>query len=71
MKIVKEFVDEDFLKRSAPDSVWSWGLGDDGWVYCKCSVYEDPNKWSLYGYALSLKTMCKIVKEFGHLLVWM
>jgi hypothetical protein len=69
MKIVKEFVDHDF--QVADDSTWSWGLGDDGWVYYKSSAYEDPNKWCIYGYSIRLKTMCKIVKEFGHLLVWM
>ena len=74
MKIIKSFEDYSFLKSAAgspEDFVFTWGLGDDGYVYYKCSAYADPNEWKVYGHMLPLKTMCKIVKEFGHLLVWM
>jgi len=70
MKVIKEFIDHEFMKNSDPDSIWIWGLGDDGWVYYRCSSYSNPDKWYIYGYSLPLKTMCKIVKEFGHLLTW-
>jgi hypothetical protein len=72
MKIIKEFQDHDFLKSAVDtpeDHIWIWGLGDDGWVYYKSNAY-DLDQWSIYGYSLSLRTMKKIVKEFGHLVVF-
>ncbi len=58
---------------------WRWGLGDDGELYWQCSDNIDPNKWYWFGTdgtsggiarRLSLRDMKKIVKEFGHLLVF-
>lgn len=67
MKIIKTFEDNEFLKTAA-DFTFTWGLGDDGYIYYKSSVYDDPNEWKV---SLPLKTMNKIAKEFGNLLVWM
>jgi len=67
------FEDEE-LKRG----FWRWGLGDDGGLYYQCYAAEDPEDWYEYpdGDAYSEKLlvtfdeMRKIVKEFGHLVVF-
>jgi hypothetical protein len=87
MKIVKSFDDNDFFKEffhlsfekddpSYVNGIWRWGLGDDGELYCQSSDFEDPKEWYSLWYNTiirisSIKTMKKIVKEFGHLLVWL
>lgn len=83
MKIVKQFEDPQFLQKvyhwrenlSAKDK-WVWGLGDDGELYFRCSIFTDPDEWSafkdrnLIANNLSIKDMKRIVKEFGHLVVF-
>lgn len=79
MKIVKQFDDPDFINRISRDKsgYWRWGLGDDGKVYCQASYFVSPNEWFRLGYSpmamdkMCVKDMVRIVKEFGHLLVWL
>jgi hypothetical protein len=59
------------------NGIWRWGLGDDGELYCQCSDFENPEDWyNLYSSMStsfrpnSIRQMKKIVKEFGHLLVF-
>ena len=86
MKIVKQFEDRDFFESEFYlafentdgawiNGHWSWGLGDDGELYCQCTDFERPGDWydlseTTFG-VRSIKQMNKIVKEFGHLLVWL
>jgi hypothetical protein len=54
---------------------WSWGLGDDGILYCKGQIAGHCFKqtWWPYermGFGIPISEMRKIVKEFGHLLVF-
>jgi hypothetical protein len=85
MNIVKQFDDYVFFKKhfylafedNDPEYIngsWRWGLGDDGELYCQCSDFEDPKMWydlseTSFGIK-SIREMKKIVKEFGHLLVF-
>ena len=83
MKIVKQFEDPQFLQKvyhwrenlSAKDK-WAWGLGDDGELYFRCSIFTDFAYWfrfqdrSNVSNYLSIKDMKRIVKEFGHLVVF-
>ena len=78
-----EFVNKQFKQFLFDSEIhfWNWGFGDDGRLYFQTSAYLDPTtghvnplKW--YDYHdmvsyLSIKDMKKIVKEFGHLLVWL
>jgi hypothetical protein len=80
MKIVKQFDDYEFYKHQKhlpKDGFWKWGLGDDGNLYFMCSelleIYGD--EWIEYDgdeYSIHIRfnDMLKIVKEFGHLLVF-
>jgi hypothetical protein len=84
MKIIKEFSDPEFNKShySFSDPIinkshypmpydWTWGLGDDGKLYCKSSIFMDAKEWLAFtdrSISLSLDEMIRIVKEFGHLL---
>jgi hypothetical protein len=83
VKIVKEIEDHDFFcnpQISTPEYrgryTWYWGLGDNGRIYYRCTRFAAPDEWhSLQdntGVAaeVSLKTMKKLVKQFGHLLVF-
>ena len=57
---------------------WYWRLGDDGNLYYHSSVYCKTDEWQIFQQPhnwkvaanLSLKDMKKIVKQFGHLLVF-
>jgi len=78
MKIVKEFEDKEYFRRNygSENGYWSWGLGDDGEVYFKSSLAGTPGTW--YGlhtvvashYIIRLNDMKRIVKQFGHLVVF-
>lgn len=84
MKIVKEFEDREFLARaynwvSAEELCqehFYWGLGEDGELHCSCTRFGDPHLWyppsyvSNFQLLVSLKLMKRIVKEFGHLVVF-
>lgn len=83
MNIVKEFDDQDFFRHteiSSPEYhdkyTWYWGFGDDGNLYYRCTRFEDPDRWwdlnksGEVAALVGLKTMKKMVKEFGHLLVF-
>jgi len=83
MKIIKSFEDAAFLAlprvsngTNPINHTWLWGLGDDGEIYYKCTKFSLPNEWynlhdnSIVSNCVSLKEMKKIVKEFGHLLVF-
>jgi len=75
------------IKKSAGNinSFWLWGLGDDGILYGKglfagnylmgeWSPYYLMGEWAPYevlSFGIPLSEMKKIVKEFGHLLVWL
>lgn len=83
MKIVKSFDDFEFFNAviGGPNDPekdrWTWGLGDDGELYFQSSDAPRPLFW----YSLkdnpskarivSLSVMKRLVKEFGHLLVWL
>jgi hypothetical protein len=73
MKIVKEFYDEDYCIREFRTN-WYWGLGDDGNLYRRCD--STGNQWvgiseGMFPITVNLRDMKLIVKEFGHLLVWL
>lgn len=66
------FETEEEFEEASKNGYWLWGLGADGDLYCKCSDFEDPNDWYLYDVISCppLVEMKKIVKAFGHLLVF-
>lgn len=83
MQIIKQFEDKDFFERyyylalekeELENGYWFWGLDSDGDLCCKCSDFLDPDSWYHYNelsfYKTNIKDMRKIVKEFGHLLVF-
>ncbi len=76
MKIIKSFEDYDFYESTCDPvdgHTWYWGLSDDGQIYCTCTEF---NKYpSFYKYKeitghriTSIKTMQKIIKNFGDLI---
>lgn len=83
MNIVKQFDDFEFFDKvyEGPNDPqkdrWTWGLGDDGELYFQSSDESRPYFWfplknnSSKARWLSLRTMKKIVKEFGQWLVFM
>jgi hypothetical protein len=84
MKIVKQFEDPEFLAITynwvSSDNLsrehFYWGLGEDGELYCKCSRFIENHLWhppcaiGNLEDKISLKLMRRIVKEFGHLVVF-
>lgn len=86
MKIIKQFDDYEFFERhhylefedeELKTGFWRWGLGDDGNLYCQCYGFDNPKYWYFYEekcyegrYHLLFSEMRKIVKEFGHLVVF-
>lgn len=83
MNIIKEFEDQEFFclsEVSTPEYhgkyTWYWGLGDDGEIYYRCTRFSDPESWYKLkkhhevAALIGLKTMKKLVKQFGHLLVF-
>ena len=86
MKIVKEFDHLDFFERhhylayddeELKTGYWRWGLGENGELYCQCSTFDRPNGWYLYEekcyegqFYVLFSDMRRIVKEFGHLVVF-
>lgn len=75
MKIVKEFESNEYaISRSqstAFNPYLSYGLGDDGNLYCKCRMSGYVlDTWCKPSFYISILEMKKIVKEFGHLLVF-
>jgi hypothetical protein len=83
MKIVKQLDDPEYFhtvfnRPGGSNEYWKWGLGDDGNVYCTNSVTIAPpaGEWcdlGRLGYCkhLTLKKMKYLIKEFGHLLVFL
>ena len=75
MKIVKSFKDPEFFRSrygDDPDDTWEWGLGDDGELYYRCNKFAG-NDWHNMGYVniiFTLRDMKRIVKQFGHLVVF-
>ena len=86
MKIIKQFESNEWaIKRSKGYTTtwdgtgsrprWTWGLGDDGRLYCKGwiagrSYSQDWYRYEDVSFGISLDEMKKIIKEFGHWLVW-
>jgi hypothetical protein len=83
VKIVKSFEDPEFLALSynwlSEDELskehFYWGLGEDGEVYLKCTRHQPIswyklNKAGSFQDCISLKLMKRIVKEFGHLVIF-
>jgi len=85
MKIVKQFEDNIFLNKfiditefnkiNDEPAYWLWGLGEDGNIYCQCNDFIDKDTWYLYkhiyGFSLTdISDMKRIVKEFGHLVIF-
>lgn len=81
--IVKSFSDFEYFQKSYDELLpeeelkkgfWEWGLGNDGELYCRCSDFESPEEWhnadNTTCDALTIRDMKRIVKEFGHLLVF-
>ncbi len=68
MKIVKSFIDPE-------KTFWEWGLGEDGNLYGRNSSWHHK-KFVMVDQLVSpwcpnLKQMDRIVKEFGHFLLWL
>ena len=64
-------------KRSPqyPSANWTWGLGEDGNLYGRGTIsgYSYDKSFQLYeliGFGISLGEMKRIVKEFGHLVIF-
>ena len=75
MKIIKEFDSNEYAKKMSPgliDPFLKYGLGDDGNLYCKCSIsgYSFRNNWIKPTFYISIREMKKIVDNFEHLMVW-
>ncbi len=82
MKIIKQFDDFEFFDKvyegpNDPEKdMWKWGLGDNGVLYCQSTDFIFHPEWMTLGHSpmaatkLSIKDMKKIVKEFGHLVVF-
>ena len=86
MNIVKQLNDPEFFERhffmeldddDLSKGYWIWGLGDDGELYFRCSLFTHGDMWHPYpeeGYSdkllVTFGEMRKIVKEFGHLVVF-
>jgi hypothetical protein len=82
MKIVKQFEDPDFYNRLSKNyediyHKWIWGLGNDGELYFLSEGLTFHN-WISYRKCvkegteifLSFQDMKKLVKEFGHLIIF-
>ena len=77
MKIVKSFEDQKFFQRryrgSELSGEWLWGFGDDGELYCRCTQFGD-DRWRRFDevgwFDPTMEDMKRIVKEFGHLVVF-
>lgn len=84
MNIVKQFDDHEFFERhfylsytdeELKKGFWRWGLGDDGELYFQTSAYDTnwyPYPEEAYSDKLlvTFDDMRKIVKQFGHLVVF-
>lgn len=74
MKIVKSFEDQKFFQRRYRGcnykGEWLWGFGDDGELYCRCTQFGHDNWAALSELDLTIEDMKRIVKEFGHLVVF-
>jgi hypothetical protein len=83
MNIIKEFEDQEFFclpEMSSPEYhgryTWFWGLSSNGDIYFRCTRFTDPDEWrelrasGQIAELVSLKTMKKLVKHFGHLLIF-
>ena len=76
-KTIKMYKSDTYSSYTAKGNIWKWGLGDDGKLYCQCSDFADSENWHSLGICptaadvLSISDMKKIIKEFGHLLVWL
>jgi len=78
--IIKQFKDDDYktyLKYSwdSPTKEFYWGLSDDGKLFYKIIDLNYDSYWISYNHCsinfnFTLKIICKICKEFGHLLVF-
>lgn len=87
MKIVKQFDSNEWAIKHSGSRVsswdgaehkpnWTWALGDDGYLYGQGWILGHlyTNGWCRYedmSFGIPLTEMKKIVKEFGHLLVWL
>jgi hypothetical protein len=84
VRVVKSFEDPEFLKaiygwvsdKEVEKDHFYWGLGDDGGLYLSCSRFRDNDYWhkleaiSNIEDHLSIRVMKRIVKEFGHLVIF-
>jgi hypothetical protein len=83
MAIVKQFEDPEFLidyykwvdTDQLKGSHFYWGLGDDGELYCQCATFITTGNWVPINYGnlfpLPISALKRVVKEFGHLLVFL
>lgn len=84
MKIVKQFEDDDFLRKVYSwrephefndQDKFIWGLGEDGNLYFKCTRFNPGDAWNTFKTVavadhLTLKEMKRLIKEFGHLVIF-
>jgi hypothetical protein len=84
MRIVKSFEDHEFLsgmyswcsEEELANEHFYWGLGDDGELYLQCTRFSDQTYWHRLGAIsnlednINLRVMKRIVKEFGHLVIF-
>jgi len=79
MKIIKQFEDKD-IKTINGFYFWNsfyWGLSEDGRLYFQINHIRDAHldDWALYNslnvdFFISFKSICRIAKEFGHLIIF-
>jgi hypothetical protein len=75
MKIVKQFDDEIYkIDYYGANGTWTWGLGEDGNLYIRrLPIRKGYKEWMLstdLAIPIDLQTMKRIVKAFGHLVVF-
>jgi len=81
IKIIKQFEDHQYYLTNFPppnsNGTWSWGLSDCGKLYCLCPTISkhwvdiNDSRFNLnFNKNWSLSLMKRIVKEFGHLLIF-
>jgi hypothetical protein len=75
--VVGFYRNDDFYANPGKYTQFYWGLGDDSELYFKSLALAEDDKWHWCGEEMSvdwfppLKSICRIAKEFGHLMVWL
>lgn len=74
--VVGFYRNDDFYINPEKYTHFYWGLGDDGELYFKSLALAEDDEW--HGcqqvdtdWFPPLKTICRIAKEFGHLMAFL